>query len=272
MSVNNFIPEVWSAQLLTAFRKQHVFGNLANRNYEGEIRNAGDTVRITTPAAITVGAYTGSVSYQTPTSAQQTLVIDKDRYWGFRLDDVDQAQANVSLMQAYMQEAAYSLADDYDADLASLYASAGLTQIELDVGTSDFYDIMVTAGQYLDEANVPRGGRWVVMSPKGYADLLQNAQFIHATDAGAALIRSGALGMVSGFNVYVSNNLASNEALHKEYMYGTNQAITAAEQVLMTEAQRGPTAFADEVRGRFVYGRKVVRPFSLGVIHADETP
>ncbi|HEY7825024.1 MAG TPA: P22 coat protein - protein 5 domain protein [Acidimicrobiia bacterium] len=272
MAISNFIPELWSTQVITTFRKTHVFTSLVNRSWEGEIRNAGDTVRITTPAAITVGAYSGTVSYQTPTSAQQSLLIDQDLYWAFQLDDVDQAQANVNLMQAYMQEAAFSLADTVDADIASLYASAGLTQIELDVGTDDFYDKLVLAGQYLDEANVGRMGRWVVISPKGYADLLQNSNFINATDAGASLIREGALGRAAGFDVLVSNNLVDDaEANHKEYLYGTNAAITMAEQVVSTEALRGATAFADQVRGRFVYGRKVVRPNALGVIHADET-
>ena len=169
-----------------------------------------------------------------------------------------------------MNEAAHALAQDVDTDLSSLYADAGLTQIELDVGSGDFYDAMVLAGQYLDEENVGREGRWVVMSPKGYADLLQNAYFVHATAGADQLIRTGALGSVAGFRVYVSNNLDSKEASHKEYMYGTNSAITLAEQVISTEALRGATAFADQVRGRLVYGRKVVRPSALGVIHADE--
>jgi N4-gp56 family major capsid protein len=271
MSVNNFIPELWSTQLIESFRKNHVFSGLVNRNWEGEIRNAGDTVRITTPAAITVAAYTGSVTYQTPTSAQQSLIIDKDRYWAFQLDDVDQAQANVSLMQAYMQEASYSLADDVDADLASLYVQSGLASIALDLGSDDFYDKMVQAGQQLDEANVPRGGRWVVMTPKGYADLLKNDAFIHATATGDNLIRTGELGSISGFSVFVSNNLVNTTAATYAYMYGTNSAITMAEQVISTEALRGASAFADQVRGRFVYGRKVVRPFALGTILSDQT-
>jgi subtilisin family serine protease len=271
MSLANFIPELWSAQLLTAFRKSHVFRSLVNRNYEGEIRNAGDTVKITTPAAITVGAYSGTVSYQTPTSTQQSLVIDRDRYWAFELDDVDQAQANVSLMQAYMQEAAYALAQDVDADLASMYASAGLADIGVDVGTDDFYDKMVEAGKQLDEENVPRQGRWVVMTPKGYADLLKNDAFVHATATADQLIRTGELGSISGFTVFVSNNLVNTTSNTFAYMYGTSAAITMAEQVINTEALRRDAAFKDAVRGRLVYGRRVVRPNALGVLLADET-
>jgi len=271
MAIANFIPELWSTQVLTAFRKNHVFANLVNRNYEGEIRNAGDTVRITTPAAITVGAYSGTVTYETPTSAQQSLLIDKKRYWAFLIDDVDQAQANVNLMQAYMDDAGDKLADDVDTDLAGLYTAAGLTDISLDVGTDDFYDKLVLAGQQLDEANVPRSGRWVVMTPKGYADLLQNANFINATDAGASLIRTGALGMAAGMSVYVSNNIVNSTASTYQYLYGTNAAITMAAQVVKTEATRPSDTFGDGVRGLFVYGRKVVRPNALGAIVADQT-
>jgi hypothetical protein len=271
MAISNFIPEVWSTQLLVAFRNSHVFRNLVNRNYEGDIRNSGDTVKITTPAAITVGAYSGTVSYQTPTSAQQSLLIDKDRYWAFELDDVDQAQANVSLMQAYMNEAAYALAQDVDEDIAGLYTDSGLTDIDLDVGSDDHWDALVEAGQQLDEENVPREGRWYVVTPKGYANLLKTTEFVHATQGGDRAIAMGEVGMAAGFRVFKSNNLTNTTSNTYAYMYGHTSAITMAEQVISTEALRGATSFADQVRGRLVYGRKVVRPAALGTILADET-
>ncbi len=46
MSLNNFIPSIWGDTLLAALRADLVFGNLVNRDYEGEIRAVGDTVRI----------------------------------------------------------------------------------------------------------------------------------------------------------------------------------------------------------------------------------
>jgi hypothetical protein len=271
VSVQNFIPTVWSRALLTEFRKQFVFGSLVNRNYEGEIRDAGDSVKITTPQAVTVSAYAGSVSYESPTSTSQTLLIDQDQYWAFSLDDVDQAQANVSTMAAYMEESAVALADVVDQDLAGLYTDAGLAPIALDLGTDDFYAAMTVAGQQLDEANVPRTGRWVIVTPKGYADLLTNTNFIHATTSGDSVLMSGVLGSISGFRVMMSNNIVNSGAADFEYLYGTNQAITFAENFVSTEALRLESAFEDGVRGRLVYGRKVVRPNALGVITADET-
>jgi len=271
MSVMNFVPEVWTTQLLIAFRRAQRFGALVNRNYEGEIRNAGDTVRITTPQAITVANYTGTVTYQNPTSTQQSLVIDQDVAWGFQLDDVEQVQANVDLMSAYMNEAAYSLADHVDADLASLYVDQGAGEVTLDLtaSTVDFYGAAVEAGMNLDLQNVPSEGRWMVVSPRGYSALLKDEKFTQASNLGDAVVQSGAVGQVAGFTVYRSNNLVLSTT--RRYMYGTNSAITFAQQFIRTESDRLQTAFSDYVRGRLVYGRRVVRPAALGTIAATET-
>lgn len=278
MSVHNFIPELWEQQLLTNFRKNLVFGNVINRDYEGTIRNAGDTVHITSPSAISVNPYSGSVNYEVPTSTSQALLIDQKRYWAFQLEDVDQAQANVNTMQAYMAEAAYALADDVDKHLASLYASAGSTEstaskINKTSSPDSMYGIAVKAGQKLDEKNVPRSGRWMVVSPAGYAAMLRDAAFVHATAVADQLIRTGEVGSISGFTVYVSNNLVDSSSGARTavwFMYGSTAAITVADQLVKTEAMRLEDAFADGVRGLLLYGTKVVRPAALGAWKIDE--
>lgn len=269
MSVQNFIPELWSTQLLTAFRKNLVFGGLINRNYEGEIRQHGDTVHITTPSAIGVSDYAGSVNYETPASTQQALLIDQKKYWAFELTDVDQAQANVNMMQAYMQEAAYALSDAVDQNIAGLYTSAGGGSVSIDLTATsprqDLYPKMVEAAQNLDERNVPRTGRWVVLPPAAYAHLLKEDEFIHATSTGDQVLRTGEVGSVAGFTVYVSNNLTmTGSDKVAQGLYGTNAAITFAEQLTKTEALRRENSFNDAVRGLLLFGRKVVRPAALG--------
>jgi len=269
MSLDNFIPEIWSGELLVAFRKAHVFAPLVNRQYEGDVRDKGDVVRITTPAPIAVNAYSGTVTYETPLSAQQSLLIDQDFYWAFDMDDLEKVQANVELMRPFMEEAGYALADTVDTNIAALYTASGLSDTALTIATAaDNYPAYVTAAQKLDEANVPRTGRWVVISPAGYGALLKTAQFTAATQLGDAVIRTGAVGQVAGFNVYVSNNLVLDTT--RKYMYGTNSAITFALQHSMVEPVRREGSFKDAVRGRHVWGRKVVRPSALGVISATE--
>lgn len=268
MSLANYVPEIWDDQLLVAFRKAHVFGDLVNRNYEGQIRDKGDTVRILTPSAITIDNYSGTVTYQTPESTSQSLVIDQDKYWAFEIDDLAKVQANVELMQPYMREAGYSLADTVDTALAGLYTEVGLADVDVTLSSGNMYTTLVTAGQRLDEANVPREGRWAVISPAGYAKVLQTTNFIHATTAGDQVSRTAQVGQMAGFNLYVSNNLTLSTT--RRYLYGTNAAITFASQLLMSEAVRRDASFKDAVRGRMVYGMKVVRPASLGQIKATE--
>ena len=63
MAITTFIPELWSARLLYALENSHVATNLVNRNYQGQITNAGDTVHINSIGAITVIRETRSVAY-----------------------------------------------------------------------------------------------------------------------------------------------------------------------------------------------------------------
>ncbi|KKM05557.1 hypothetical protein LCGC14_1752860 [marine sediment metagenome] len=123
MSLADFIPTVWAASLLENLNDEHVYADVYNRDYEGEIRGFGDTVRINTVGRITVAAYTRastSVSVQDPDSAGQGLVIDKSNYFAFRIDNLDKAQQMPDVMSAHMAEAAWSMSDTIDADLATV--------------------------------------------------------------------------------------------------------------------------------------------------------
>ena len=92
MSLDNFIPEIWSAALLVNLRDNLVYGQLANRDYQGDISAFGDTVRINNIGQVTVGNYTKNTDMaaaQTLDSAQSVLTIDQSKYFNFQIDDVD---------------------------------------------------------------------------------------------------------------------------------------------------------------------------------------
>ena len=129
MSITRFRPEVWSAQLLVALRKALVFAqaNVVNRDYEGEITAAGDTVRITSISDPTIGTYVPNSTVITPeelTDAQRTLVIDQAKYFAFKVDDIDARQARGNVMPEAMNRAAYKLRDVVDQYIAG-FESAG---------------------------------------------------------------------------------------------------------------------------------------------------
>lgn len=289
MAVNNFIPVIWSARLLENLRKSLVFGGLVNRDYEGEIANSGDTVKIGGIGAITLGDYTKNsttVSWQQLADASQTLLIDKAKYFAFKVDDVDKVQVNVGLMDAAMQEAGYTVADVLDQFVAGMHAqAASANKVGADGGSAktvgfassgevDPYKQLVDCGVVLDEANVPKVGRWIVLPP-WYDGMLRKGNNYVANAAGVTgqVIVNGYLGQVAGFDVYTSNNVTTDGQATPTYrvMFGTRAAITLAVQKQPTmESFRLQDSFADGVRGLLLYGGKVVRPAALGVLYAKK--
>ena len=112
MSIQNFIPTIWSARLLNHLDKSHVYLNLLNRDYEGEIKNFGDIVKINQVGDVSIKDYTKGTDIDAPediTGEQQELKIDQAKYFNFAVDDVDNAQTNPKLMDKAMQRAAYAI-------------------------------------------------------------------------------------------------------------------------------------------------------------------
>lgn len=268
MSVGNFKPSIWSRELLYSLKKSLVGNSIVNRNYQGEISDAGDTVRIQTPNAITVGDYTGAdISFQGLTSATQSLLINIAKYFAFLVDDVDQAQANIQLMQSYMQESSFSLADAADTAILNKFVDADSDNI---VGPqaltkSNIYEKTVDAKKNLSLQNVPTMNRWVVYSPEEIALIENSSEFLAASDLGDSTKRTGFVGRIAGFEVFESNNVNQTGNVRNN-LYGYTGAITFADQIVSTEAGRREKGFSDFVKGLHVYGIKTIRPKGLGTI------
>lgn len=270
MSVDNFKPTIWSRNLLYSLKKSLVGNSLVNRNYQGEITSQGDTVKIQTPDAINVGNYTGAdITFQGLTSATQSLAIDIAKYFAFLVDDVDQAQVNVPLMQSYMQESSFSLADEADTAIFAKYVDADASNVIADITLSkaNIYDTTVDAKEKLGLNNVPSMNRWITYSPSEIALLEKSDEFISASDLGDQTKRTGFAGRISGFEVFESNNLADVGSI-RYIPFGYTGAITFADQIVSTESGRREAGFSDFVKGLHVYGIKTVRPKGLGVIRA----
>ena len=235
MSVDNFKPTIWSRELLYSLKESLVAESLINRNYQGDITSEGDTVKIQTPDSITVGDYTSGsdISFETLTSSTQSLTIDIQKYFAFLVDDVDQAQANVDLMQSYMQEASFSLADEMDERVLGEYTNANANNVidDTTLSTSNIYSTTLTAKKNLSLRNVPSMNRWIVFSPEEISLLEDSDEFTSASDLGDEIKRTGFAGRIAGLEVFESNNVA--EAGSLRYLpYGYTGAITVADQIV----------------------------------------
>lgn len=279
MAVTNFIPEIWSASVLSALKTNLVAQGVANTNYSGDAK--GDAVNITSITDPTIGNYTehSDITIEQVTDATRQLLIDQKKYFGFELDDVEAAQSvnGGALMAEASQRAAYGLAKEIDTYLLSTIASnvsASAPDHVIEEATistaSDAYDALVDWSVLLDEADVPEQGRFAIVTPAFHGLLLKDQRFIAAGDEkGAAVRANGVVGAAGGFTIHKSNNLPDGPGVGagKSLIAGYRDATTYVVQVNKVEAMRLEKRFADAVKGLAVYGAKVIRP--TGLVTAD---
>ena len=258
MAITNFIPQVWSARLQENLQQSLVFGSLCNHNYEGEIRQWGDTVHINTINDITVKPYTPNTDIDDPEQldgASTTLTIDHGAYYNFYLNDVDAAQANGELMDAAMRNAARRLAEDTEDYVLSVIREGAGTKKSGAVPQGGVYELLVGIKTELDKLNVPRTGRVLVVPSAVEGELLLDNRFITGSGAFSEQnLVEGAVARAVGFDIYISNDLDN------EIIAMTSDGVTFANQITHIEAYRREKGFDDGVKGLSLCGAKVVMP------------
>src|SRR5688572_2446651 len=167
MALTNFIPEIWSKKLLKIFDKTVVMANLVNRDFEGEITSAGDVVHVRTFGDVTVNNYTRdmTISFQALTDPMVDLLIDQQKYFAFKVDDMDKAQANVDILEGYASRAAIAIRDVVDTRLTGHYADVdsgnviGTDLTPISLTKDNIYSYITQLGEKLDNCNIPQEGR-----------------------------------------------------------------------------------------------------------------
>jgi N4-gp56 family major capsid protein len=286
-----FIPEIWSGKLQVKFYKATVFGEIANTDYEGEIKGQGDKVQIRSTSRhhdLDVHEGSGAVGSD-PEPTKQTLNIDQAKYFNVVVDDVDAVQSDVSMMETFTNDASEQMKVSIDstvlagvfagADATNKGSTAGAVSGNIDLGAtgaaisltkSNVLDYIVDCGLVLDENNIPETGRWMVV-PAWMAALIKKSDLKDAALTGDSQtpLRNGRLGMIDRFTLYVSNQVPTSADSGTKYhvLFGTKAAITFASQFTKMETLRSTATFGNIVRGLNVFGYKVVQGKALGDLY-----
>ena len=284
----NFIPEIWSGKLIENFYDATVLSAISNTDYEGEIRNMGDTVNIRTTPEITIQTYVKgqTLAVENPDKAKLQLVIDKGEYFACVEDDVDQVQSDIALMDMWSKDASERMKIKIDervlTDILTDVSSnnkrqtAGAISGNIDLGVAgtpealtktNVIDKIVDMGTVLDEANCPEGDRFLVI-PAKMAGLIKQSDLKDASITGdnESPLRNGRLGMIDRFTVYVSHNLKKTSGGEFSVIGGHKMGFTFASQMTNMETIRSETTFGNIIRGLQVYGYKVVKPEALATM------
>ena len=279
-----FIPSVWAARLLAALERSLVYGQsiVCNRDYEGEIREAGNTVKVASIGDVTIGNYTKDTDIIDPeilTDSEQQLDIDQAKYFNFFVDSIDRAQQNVNVLDEAMRRAGYKLNDAADSFIATTMDAAvpagnkiGSIATPKVPTKDDAYEYLVDLGTLLDEGNTPISGRFCVVPAWFHGLLLKDERFVRTgTSIGDERLRNGEVGEAAGFTILKSNNVPNTAATKYKIIAGQSIATSYAEQILDILTYQPEKRFGDAVKGLHVYGAKVLRPTCLAELIANRT-
>lgn len=265
MAITNFIPTVWSEQLYRALDKKYVAVKNCNRDFEGEIKGKGSSVKICGVGEVTIADYTKDTDLSAPQTLSDSaaiLTIDRAKCFNFQIDDIDRVQATPKLMEEAMRKAADGLADEADKYVCSLYYKNTPDIKDTAVTAEAILDHFIAARTALAEQNVTDPSDIVFEVHPKIAALLLKAKLTLGTDNGEALDH-GSIGTVLGSPVYVSNNIKIDSQKNYYCCARTKRAIAFAEQLSEIDAYRPEKRFADAVKGLHLYGAKIIYPNEL---------
>lgn len=289
--VADLIPEIWSLSLNKKLDKSGVGMKIVNKIYEKDIKNFGDTVNIGEIGDVTVTDYsedvsTGGVTYQRVDATSQQLKLDQSKAFGAFISDISQQQSNIKELQAKFEARAKTAIDLVkDTFILSAFADIPSENKKADVTLTkgNAYSVLVWLAKTLKNNNAIQvkndqvfksnqaAGEampYVVINPDVEAILVQSPDFIHATNAGDRILREGSIGTIAGLDVLVSTNLPTTSG-KVNIMAGINEAIAYAGNISKVESMRDHKYFGENIRGLYVFGKKVVLPKALAGITVD---
>lgn len=298
--VPNFIPELWSDEVIAAYKSNLVLGGLVRKlNHRGK---KGDTIRVPTPsrgAAADKAAETQVTLQQHGTDAGLVISIDKHKEYSRLIEDIVGVQALESLRSFYTDDAGYAISKQVDTDLWIEMFNTGSASLTYDAANNelttastfdsiregdgsvwdettatDISDAGIrTFVKVLDDSDAPMAGRSMVVPTIVKYDLLGLARFTEQAFvgevAGSNSIRNGFVGDVYGMDVFVTTNspLVEDSAGTADNVSGVvfqADAVALVEQLgVRSQTQYKQEYLADLFTTDMIYGVKALRDSSI---------
>ena len=287
----NFIPEIWSDEVVAAYKKNLVLANLVRKmSFRGK---KGDTLHIPKPTrgSATAKAANTAVTIQANTESEVQVLINKHYEYSRLIEDITAAQALASMRGFYTEDAGYALATQVDSDLFALGqafgdgasdwthsnsyyidASTGLTAyaedtvVAADVFTDEGFRALI---KLMDDQDVPMDGRFFVVPPSIRSAILGNTRYNSSDFVDGRGTQNGQIGSIYGVDIFVSSNCPVIETDANNSVGGDVKAAILAHKDTMVLAEqvgvRSQTQYKQEYLSNLytadtLYGVKVVRP------------
>ena len=280
-----FIPEIWSDEVVAAYKKHLVAANLFKKmSFKGK---KGDTVNIPSPTrgAASVKAASTAVTLIAATETNIPVLINKHYEYSRFIGDIVEVQALSSLRRFYTDDAGYSLAKQIDTDMVQLgrtfnsgaataaytggYAGGDGTTayVAANNNQSALTDAAIRRTiQRLDDNDVPTDGRFFMIPPSARNTLMGLDRYTAMDFVGEAgnanTIRNGQIGNLYGMPVYVTSNCdtTSGSAAARVALMGHKDAAVLVEQLgIRSQTQYKQDYLSTLYTSDTIYGVKELR-------------
>ena len=287
-----FIPEIWSDEVIAAYKKNLVLANLVRKmSFKGK---KGDTLHIPKPVrgTATAKAANAAVTIQANTESEVQVLVNKHFEYSRFIEDITTVQALSSLRSFYTEDAGYALAKQVDDELVALGksfgdsdgadwvhsnayfidASTGLTTYAVDTVTTS--DIFTDAGfrkliQLMDDADVPMDGRKFAIPPSLRNAIMGVDRYNSSDFVDGRGVQNGQIGKLYGIDIYVSSNMptietaaenTAGDAVKAALLFHTDTMVFAEQVGVRSQTQYKLDYLSTLYTADTLFGVKVVRP------------
>lgn len=287
-----FIPELWSDEIVAAYKKNLVLAN--NVNKMSMVGKKGDTLHIPKPTRGTANAKAAdtAVTIIANTESEVQVTIDKHYEYSKMIEDIVGVQALDSMRRFYTEDAGYALAKQVDDDLFTLgqsfgdgvgsswvhsntyyvNASSGIAAYAVDTVASgdDFSDLAFRQLiKLMDDQDTPMDGRFLVIPPSARRDILGIDRYNSSDFVDGRGVQNGLIGSLYGVDVYVSSNVpvietaADNTAgddVRGAILAHRDTMVLAEQMAVRSQTQYKQEYLGDLFTADTLYGVKELRP------------
>ena len=296
-SAAKFIPEIWSDEVIAAYKSNLVMANLVKKmSMTGK---KGDTIHVPKPTRGSATAKVAETAVTIQNSVESEVLININKHFEFSrlIEDITEVQALASLRQFYTGDAGYALAKQVDDSLFALaksfgdgngssYVNSASFQINTTSGLLEAFDADGAADvgnfsddvfraliQKMDDADVPMDGRSFIVPPSLRNAIMGIDRYTSTDFVNGKSVETGKIGNLYGVDIFVSSNVPVIDTTGGASIRGAQLIHKDTNVLAEQQAVRSQTQYKQEFLGTLytadtLYGVQVMRPeagFTLAV-------
>lgn len=259
----------YARQIENARKGNAVAAQNSYLGYTDELKNKGDTIKISTIGQVDLMNYNGgAITFEDIDDASVSVRLTHQKYFAKKLDKADSVKTELDYEEALLNEAGRGIANDTDRFIYNSIAAFGNKNpsqlIDATGATSEtIFDKILSAQTKLNQADAPADKRVLEVSPLMFEKIQK--MLIKTDTNNSELLRKGFCGKLLDFDVYITNNIKNDEGV--DYCVArTTTAYAFALALKEIETVSPSHLFAKAMKGLVVYGGEIIRPKEIAVI------